>query len=69
VRILTPRATYRRVPPFSLKWMLNGKNRTLRLDQYDELNDESWGSLDFKRKVEKAVKKTDKQTGKQKKSN
>ena len=39
------------------------------VDQYDELNDESWGSLDFKRQVEKAVKKTDKQTGKQKKSN
>ena len=30
------------------------------LDQYDELNDESWGSLDFKRQVKKTTKKTDK---------
>jgi len=29
------------------------------LDQYDELNDESWGSLDFKRQVRKTTKKTD----------
>jgi len=29
------------------------------VDQYDELNDESWGSLDFKRQVRKTTKKTD----------
>ncbi|MFH1882418.1 MAG: hypothetical protein ABIL62_06890 [Planctomycetota bacterium] len=29
------------------------------LDQYDELNDESSGSLDFKRQVRKTTKKTD----------
>ena len=39
------------------------------VDQYDELNDESWGSLDFKRQVRKTTKKTDSQAGKQKKSN
>ena len=39
------------------------------VDQYDELNDESWGSLDFKRQVGKTTKKTDSQAGKQKKSN
>ena len=30
------------------------------LDQYDELNDEPWGSMDFKRQVRKTTKKTDK---------
>ncbi len=39
------------------------------LDQYDELNDEPWGSLDFKRQVIKTTKKTDRQAGEQKKSN
>ena len=34
------------------------------VDQYGELNDEPWGSMDFKRQVKKAVKKTDKQTSK-----
>ncbi len=29
------------------------------VDQYDELNDEPWGSLDFKRQVRKTTKKTD----------
>ena len=39
------------------------------LDQYDELNDEPWGSLDFKRQVIKTTKKTDRQAGERKKSN
>lgn len=39
------------------------------LDQDGELNDESWGSLDFKRQVRKTTKKTDRQADKQKKSN
>ena len=39
------------------------------VDQYDELNDEPWGSLDFKRQVRKGTKKTDSQADKQKKSN
>lgn len=30
------------------------------VDQYDELSDEPWGSLDFKRQVRKTTKKTDK---------
>ncbi len=30
------------------------------VDQYDELNDEPWGSWDFKRQVSKTTKKTDK---------
>ncbi len=38
------------------------------VDQDGELNDESWGSLDFKRQVRKTTKKTDRQAGKQKKS-
>ena len=39
------------------------------VDQYDELSDEPWGSLDFKRQVGKTTKKTDRQAGKQKRSN
>ncbi len=39
------------------------------LDQYDELNDESWFTIDFKRQVKKTTKETDRQAGKQKKSN
>jgi len=39
------------------------------LDQDDELNDEPWGSLDFKRQVRKTTKKTDSKAGIQKKSN
>lgn len=39
------------------------------VDQDGELNDEPWGSLDFKRQVRKTTKKTDSQAGKQKKSN
>jgi len=39
------------------------------VDQYDELIDEPWGSLDFKRQVGKTTKKTDRQAGKQKRSN
>jgi len=39
------------------------------VDQYDELNDEPWSSLDFKRQVRKTTKKTDSQADKQKKSN
>lgn len=51
-------AVYSKVDAKTIKIALYG------LNQYDELNDEPWGSMDFKRKVEKAVKKTDKQAGK-----
>jgi hypothetical protein len=56
-------AVYSRVAPNTIKIDLYG------VDQNDELNDESWGSLDFKRQVGKTTKKTDSQAGKQKKSN
>jgi len=56
-------AVYTKVDAKTIKIALYG------LDQYDELNDESWGSLDFKRQVRKTTKKTDRQAGKQKKSN
>jgi hypothetical protein len=39
------------------------------VDQYGELNDESWFTIDFKRQVKKTTKETDRQAGKQKKSN
>jgi hypothetical protein len=51
-------AVYSKVDAKTIKIALYG------LNQYDELNDEPWGSMDFKRQVEKAVKKTDKQAGK-----
>jgi hypothetical protein len=39
------------------------------VDQDGELNDESWFTIDFKRQVKKTTKETDRQAGKQKKSN
>jgi len=56
-------AVYTKVDAKTIKIALYG------LDQDGELNDEPWGSLDFKRQVRKTTKKTDRQTGKQKKSN
>ncbi len=56
-------AVYTKVDAKTIKIALYG------LDQDGELNDESWGSLDFKRQVRKTTKKTDRQAGKQKKSN
>ena len=47
-------AVYTKVDAKTIKIALYG------VDQYDELNDESWGSLDFKRQVRKTTKKTDK---------
>ena len=51
-------AVYSKVDAKTIKIALYG------LNQNGELNDEPWGSMDFKRQVEKAVKKTDKQAGK-----
>jgi len=51
-------AVYSKVDAKTIKIALYG------LNQYGELNDEPWGSMDFKRQVRKAVKKTDKQTSK-----
>jgi len=56
-------AVYKKVDAKTINIALYG------LDEDGELNDESWGSLDFKRQVRKTRKKTDRQAGKQKKSN
>jgi len=56
-------AVYSKVDANTIKIALYG------VDQYGELNDEPWGSMDFKRQVGKTTKKTDSQAGKQKKSN
>jgi hypothetical protein len=56
-------AVYSKVDAKTIKIALYG------LDQDGELNDEPWGSLDFKRQVRKTTKKTDSKAGKQKKSN
>jgi hypothetical protein len=47
-------AVYTKVDTKTIKIALYG------LDQYDELNDESWFTMDFKRQVRKTTKKTDK---------
>ncbi len=46
-------AVYTKVDAETIKIALYG------VDQYDELNDEPWGSMDFKRQVKKTTKKTD----------
>jgi len=51
-------AVYSKVDAKTIKIALYG------LNQYGELNDEPWGSLDFKRQVGKTRKKTDKQASK-----
>jgi len=56
-------AVYKKVDAKTINIALYG------LDEDGELNDESWGSLDFNRQVRKTRKKTDRQAGKQKKSN
>ena len=56
-------AVYTKVDAKTIKIALYG------LDQDGELNDEPWGSMDFKRQVRKTTKKTDRQASKQKKSN
>jgi len=51
-------AVYSKVDAKTIKIALYG------VDQYGELNDEPWGSMDFKRQVGKTNKKTDKQASK-----
>ena len=51
-------AVYSKVDAKTIKIALYG------LNQYGELNDEPWGSMDFKRQAGKAGRKTDKKTGK-----
>ncbi len=51
-------AVYSKMDAKTIKIALYG------LNQYGELDDEPWGSLDFKRQVEKTREKTDKQASK-----